>query len=313
MHRTLFAVSLASLLAYGQQPPAPLTIRGEVDDGRAIAGRYMVKMYSLANHLETETAFTGSNGEFELRNTPAGSYELSVLDNSGAILTQTMVNVTDAAGRLEVRLPRSQNESFTSGPVSLARLRHKVPKSANKEFKAARRAQRAGDNAEAVKRLNRAIADDPAFADAHNDLGALYVGMKRYGDALRELDAALALDAADLEAHVNRALCLARMERYPEAETEARRAIQLNPPDDHARYLLGAILLSEKNYSAEAVDNLERSAMSFPAARLLAAQALAHEGSLAAAQEQLKLYLATGNPEKREQASAWLTRLRSTQ
>ena len=102
------------------------------------------------------------------------------------------------------------------------------------------------DNETALAHLVKAVAIDPEFAAARNDLAAQYMARKQFDSALAELNKAEALDPGSTVIELNRALCLARMGRLVEAETPARRAVQLDGGSQRSRYLLERIVSAEK-------------------------------------------------------------------
>jgi hypothetical protein len=57
-----------------------------------------------------------------------------------------------------------------AGTVTLHRLTHKIPKKAVKEFENATKAQSHGDRDAAIEHLSKAVAIDPQFWEALNNL-----------------------------------------------------------------------------------------------------------------------------------------------
>ena len=81
----------------------------------------------------------------------------------------------------------------SAGTVSAKRLRHRTPKAARKAYENAAKLARKRHAQEAVKELQRAIALDSGFAEAHDDLGVLYACLGRYPEAAAELRRAIEL------------------------------------------------------------------------------------------------------------------------
>jgi len=78
------------------------------------------------------------------------------------------------------------------------------------------------------------------------------------------------------------------------------------PEVPKAHYLLGLILQAEGKNAPEAVEHLEKSAVEFPKAHLLAARALVLRGAVAAAALEFRQYLEWPEAENREQIAQWL-------
>jgi thioredoxin-like negative regulator of GroEL len=76
--------------------------------------------------------------------------------------------------------------------------------------------------------------------------------------------------------------------------------------------LLGIILATQKKFTPEAIDDLERSSDEFPEARVTVAQILVRVGRNAEAREQLSRFLRGCNGEKCQPVQMWLDRLNGT-
>ena len=98
------------------------------------------------------------------------SKELWLLDQHGAVLRNPA-------------LTRERPESPIAGTVSVAGLRHEVPKAARKAFERGLKDSAKGNHVATVKELEQAVALDPEFADAHNRLGVEYDQMGRPEEA----------------------------------------------------------------------------------------------------------------------------------
>ena len=118
------------------------------------------------------------------------------------------------------------------GVVSVAGLRHKVPKQATKANQRGVKLAKSGKHQEAANTLEQALAYDAEFASAHNNLGVQYVLLRRPADARRELLRAIELDPALEGAFLN----LARLE------------LQSGNPIAAEQYARTATKLSGRNY-----------------------------------------------------------------
>jgi tetratricopeptide (TPR) repeat protein len=117
---------------------------------------------------------------------------------------------------------------------------------------------------------------------------------------------ALRLDPSSAFAQLNLSLALYFLKRSDEAEQFARNAVQLTPELPKAHYLLGLILQAEGKHTREAIEHLEKSAVEFPKAHLLAARSLVQRGAVGAAALEFRQYLTWPQAENREQIEQWL-------
>src|SRR5262249_43080522 len=146
----------------------------------------------------------------------------------GDTVDSVFISVHPAMPQLAFRVPETQVNKPGAGPVSVALLRHKVPGKARKELELALRADKNNDDAAAVEHLQKALALDPDFMEAHNTLAIRYMAKARDDIALAEFRKALALDPQNSGLHANVAAGLLRTHHPVEAETEARRSLEFD-------------------------------------------------------------------------------------
>jgi Flp pilus assembly protein TadD len=137
--------------------------------------------------------------------------------------------------------PVPQPVHSSPGAVSAKRLRHHPPKTARKAYENAARLARKKNDGEAIQELQRAIAIDPDFAEAHGDLGVLYACLNRFPQAEAELRRAIELVPEESLPHSNLAWVLFTIGQRADAEASVRRALQLAPENVSARMLLGRL------------------------------------------------------------------------
>jgi tetratricopeptide (TPR) repeat protein len=77
-------------------------------------------------------------------------------------------------------------QSPAAAVVTLHRLAHRVPRCAQQEFKRARVAQLKGDHQAAIVLFQKAIAIDPDFCEALNDLGKSYLEIDQLDLAIEQ-------------------------------------------------------------------------------------------------------------------------------
>jgi Tfp pilus assembly protein PilF len=250
-----------------------------------------------------------SGGAFEFSGVLSGEYELQVTTLYGQVLHKEYVTVSSTTYRLLVRLPDENVERPTFGTVSAAKLRHKVPPKARKEFEKGVEASRKNDTAAAIGHLTMATELDPDFMEAHNNLGVQHLKCAWYEPALAHFQKAAELDAGARSPLVNIAATLMGMDRFEEAETAARKAIRLGGVNATARYMLGLALLQQKKNTPEALDNLKRASDTVPRARLAIAEFLEKSGDVERARTELRAYL-DSKPKDRQSVENWLAELK---
>jgi tetratricopeptide (TPR) repeat protein len=133
---------------------------------------------------------------------------------------------------------RSANKPI-SGVVSLRELQHPVSKKALREAYDAQRYSRANDGPKAIAKLEKAIRIDPAYRDAHLNLGVQYSRAGRIADARAEFQKALDIGPPAAPIYIDLALTSLALRQYHEAETFARKALELDPANSEAQQALG--------------------------------------------------------------------------
>lgn len=212
----------------------------------------------------------------------------------------------DRAGAPQIRL---KQERPISGTVSVARLRHKVPSRARREFDKALAAEHKGDSQAAIAHFEKAVGIDPAFMEAYNNLGVRHLRVNQLEQAIARFQWALSLDGTAPLVHANLGIAYIAMSRFAEAEKTARQGLQHDSTSNRLRLILGLALDAQRRDPREALENLEAAAREFPRARLVAARVLARDGEPNRAATELKKYLRSGSAGDRRQVETWLAEL----
>jgi tetratricopeptide (TPR) repeat protein len=158
-----------------------------------------------------------------------------------------------------------------TGSVSVAQLRHKPPKNAQKAVARGAKFSQAGDHQRAAEEFERAVAADPEFANAYDHLGAEYAQLTRYPEAEAALQRSLTLDPASWTGHYYLALTLYQKGDLSAAQRSARRALELSQNDVKVHTLLGLLLWHPLETRAEALEHLQYAARSSSEAKKLLA------------------------------------------
>jgi tetratricopeptide (TPR) repeat protein len=166
-----------------------------------------------------------------------------------------------------------------------------------------------GQYAAAINGLLQAIALDPRFVKAHDNLGLCYEALGRYEDALRSYQEAVRLNrevsAGSAWPPLNLGLLLARLDRLDEAESLFRESVRLDPRFPQGHYQLGTAL-EKKGRSEEAVKELEEAArldVSYPEPHYALARLYRRSGNAAEADHALERFLTLSKQKKDKPAS----------
>ena len=183
-----------------------------------------------------------------------------------ALLNGTPANKNQAI-RDALRLPDPPRQPIVAGTVSAATLRRVVPKAAAKALERARKLFSSGKFSDALQELEKAVGLDPDFAEAHQNLGAMYLMLDRPAEAEPHIRQAIQLNTLSSFAHADLSAVQLLAGDLEGAERSARRALQLSGGNDWARFVLGATLVLNPATYSEGLQHLEYASRSVPAAR----------------------------------------------
>jgi tetratricopeptide (TPR) repeat protein len=196
-----------------------------------------------------------------------------------------------------------------SSIVTLHELEHRVPGRAQREYERALKAKEKGENEKAITYFKKALAVDPEFCAAINDLGTTYLQLERTDLAVEQFQQAIALDPHTAPPFSNLAIAYLMQNEFTDAERAARQAIDLDRAGTHGQLVLGISLVLERKFTAEAERSLRRAAADFAPAKFWHAMWLVGTGEIANARDQLGTYVAHAENPGVEFATAILQRL----
>lgn len=257
-----------------------------------------------------ERGFVTFDGHFEVPNLQSGQYELSVTNDHGEAIHREIVTVNPSDPRLQVRLTIPEVQRPLDGSVSVHQLTHKPPKQARKAFDKACALANDGDAQGSIELLQKAIAIDPEYVPAINNLGVRYTRLGRAAEAVEMFERALAIDPHAGMVQSNLAQALIYAGKPAAAETAARRAIELDRSGLQPVYLLGLSLVLQGKYTPETVASLRRTEHISDRARLALGLALARTGSGKEAKVSLSECLRSQDLTVRTEATRLLSVLR---
>ncbi|HET9481035.1 MAG TPA: tetratricopeptide repeat protein, partial [Candidatus Polarisedimenticolia bacterium] len=134
-----------------------------------------------------------------------------------------------------------------------------VSKKAASQLKLAQTYFDAGRLAEALGTVDKALAEESRYSQAHLLRGMILHALGKMDEALKEFDRTLSLDRKYTDARIYRGSALANLKRYDEAMTEFRKAQEdLSYPWPERILVNIGMLHREQGRSDEAIENLRR-------------------------------------------------------
>jgi tetratricopeptide (TPR) repeat protein len=185
----------------------------------------------------------------------------------------------------------SPSPSVREHRISVRRLRHKSSNRALSAFQAGRKHEIRGEVEKAAADFERAVALDPEFSDAYNDLGTAYFKMHRFADAMAQYGRALELDPATSYYHSNLALVFEALHQYDRGKAEAQAALALDASDATAHFILGWELTEQSKELEIAISHLKSASPKIPEADRVLATARRKQSALLSSRE------GTGTPD----------------
>jgi len=193
--------------------------------------------------------------------------------------------------------------------VTVHQLEHRPPSKARKTYGKGRRLLEKGQLSEAITWLGEAVAIDPEYSEAHNDLAAAYIRAGRPDQAIPLLKSTIDVDPHWGLAYFNLAVAYLSLNELSQAECTARRMAKIDAGSAQAGLVLGLSLTVENKFTLEAQAALTQAEPVFPEASLLLARILAGRGEIQAAKLKISTYLASPAMWGREMANEWLALL----
>jgi tetratricopeptide (TPR) repeat protein len=259
---------------------------------------------AVRNRRPVEVSLDGAGG-FNLYGLTPGRYELVIAKSGGRPIERRSVEIhTDRLLDIDLRMPAPAPQSHV---LSARRLGRHVSLAAKREFSHAVNAWQKGDLLEAENGFAKAVALEPAFTEALNNLAVLYLRRNDPAHAEPLIRAALESDPHSADVYVNAAAVASIAQNLEEAASFARHAISLDPSSSAARFLLGRTLTIQERELPEALFHLRRSSQDYPDSMLYIGQILFRAGQAQQAMDEIRSYLARSDSEQSEMARAILS------
>lgn len=241
--------------------------------------------------------YTNSYCEIEFTNVPGGNYNIVVGGRDAASSVNSNITVDSRGGEdLEVRMTAPAYSGQPTGTGSVAFVPKAdlvIPEKAKREFDKANDQIAKQEWKKALEQLNKAVAAYPGYAEAYNNMGAVYA---RLGDRAHErevLQKAIGANDHIAAAYVN----LARMDivdrDFRSAETRLEKATAIDPLDAMTLVLLSNVQLMNLKYDDAIATTRKAHSMSAPhaVAHYVAARAFEAEHKPADALNELQIFL----------------------
>jgi Flp pilus assembly protein TadD len=242
----LATILLSCLQCFAQRGPEVRTsIRGSVRD--AVTHRALERVVVMVDAEDSGYAGqseTDSSGRFEIQGLSPSSYRVSVRFPGYVPMTQHIDLTTSPMTYLSFELrPLASREPPAVAPegpdaVLNARLAS-VPEKARKEFTKARELWQQGkDPQDGIDHLNKAIKSYPRFADAYVMQATLYMQEGKANEAKSALDHAIDIDPKLPEARFTLGSLQNSQKDYMSAEKTLSEGLKLDEQSPHGHYEL---------------------------------------------------------------------------
>jgi tetratricopeptide (TPR) repeat protein len=309
-----------------QKPPAPggsgsklFSLRGELKiEGEGRPQDYTAEIEPCRRQIGSLKTSIRPNGQFEFRGLEADCYVVRLLlgpqgkavqQMTTQVGSETQVGFEQVAVRFVLR-PEAQTQP-AAGYVALQELASPPSKKAVKAFQHAQKDAREGKLKQAAEQYRQILQSEPKYAEAHQELGALYLQMGQAEPARAEFVAARGLGLESPAVLGSLALALLQLGRVEESEAAAREALAKEPTNAPANYALGSALLFHSTDYPLILEHLARAAEQIPSARLLTAKVRAKTGDIKGAIQDLTEYLRVCPADKRAAAEGMLRELQA--
>jgi Flp pilus assembly protein TadD len=225
------------------------------DNDRAAGPNLYVQLMEGSSNTPIANSYTDSNGQAYFSGVRVGDYHI-VVSGDGIKTTESRTfdvderKVTQAQYIPVQRVEDSGPKPVGSQAATISAAGLSVSPKARKELDKANDAMAQHDWKKANEHLQKAIAVDPRYALAYNNLGVLYA---RTDDPVKEreaLEKAISLDDHFVAAYVNLAKLCLREKNFPQAETLLEKSASAEPNNPENLMLLADAQYMDRHYDA---------------------------------------------------------------
>lgn len=245
-------------------------------------------------------AMTDDRGRFVFSSVGSGVYTIIIDREEGYESVSREVEIVRSRSTVpetysvSIRLRLAEIKKPKTGPAVISASNAGVPKPALDHYEKASKLAREKDYKGAIKELKLAISEYPAFMNAHNQMGVLYLRLNEVDNADNAFKAALKIDPEAYEPMLNRGISQFRQGKFKDAETTFRKTLKVKVDSSVSYYYLGRTLNKlGRNDDAEKafITCLKMSPDDFKEAHRLLAAIYLERGALPRVVEELDTYL----------------------
>jgi tetratricopeptide (TPR) repeat protein len=265
---------------------------------RAAGLHLRVRLMAGSGSTPVSENFTNDQGVAEFTRVPVGEYHVVVTgegiqdSDSGEFEIDRRKTSQDLF--ITVHSTESNAKGNAAGAPSVAAVDLNVPDTARKEFEQANDDMGRQDWTSAQQRLNRAISAYPQYAQAYNNLAAVYSHLNDPARERESLEKAIELNDHLVPALVNLAKLCFQDKNAARAETLLESASRAEPNNPATMTLLAQAQLLDKHFDAAVATAHSVHAMphqNFALVHYIAARAFERENRLQDALAELQLFL----------------------
>jgi tetratricopeptide (TPR) repeat protein len=267
-------------------------------DSRSAGQQLRVRLMSGSGSTPVTENFTNDQGRTEFIGIPIGNYHVAVsgegIEEADSGMFELDRRKTSQDLFITVHSTESKAKGNAAGAPSVAAVDLNVPDSARKEFEQANEDMGRQDWTRAQQRLNLAISAYPQYAQAYNNLAAVYGHLNDRARERESLEKAVELNDHLVPALVNLAKLCFQDKNAPRAETLLESASRAEPSNAETMTLLAQAQLLNKHFDAAVATAHSVHSMphqNFAVVHYIAARAFERENRLQDALAELQLFL----------------------
>jgi predicted Zn-dependent protease len=166
------------------------------------------------------------------------SYEIRELSGANNFVQVTLIPKQKDVTRVS---PNDRTGGGNPFLVDTSEYKKHYAKNAVKEFDGGNKAAQEGNGDEAIRRFSKAIALEPGFYAARNNLGLTYLGKMDYAHAEEQFQDVLRLNPSDEQAYFNLGNVYLLSKHFPEAQQTLEKGLQRRPDSAFGKFLLGTV------------------------------------------------------------------------
>ena len=251
-----------------------------------------VRVELMDTKRSVSEVYTNSFGAFEFSNVPAGMY--SIVATSGLHQASERLDMNAWTSNINLRMETNDTPADGVSGNSVSVAQYKVPAKARDEYRKARELMDKGRLDEAAKRMEKALAIYPEYADALTLRAILELNQKNSDAAVADLDKALKADGNCAMAYMVMGSALNMQSKFDDALRALQHGESLAPNYWQAHFEMGKAYIGKADYPA-ALRELQRAQTmapaDYPLVYLLQAHALLSMKQYPEAMAALQAYL----------------------